>query len=68
MLEKSKANCRKKARYPTEHRARIIGQVSSMRRGVTLWPYRCPHCEQWHLTRRWLPVPSITAEKSGIFA
>lgn len=47
--------CLKKARYPSEREALLFAQ----RTGLTLRPYRCDRCRQFHLTSRtkgkWLP-------------
>ncbi|MET0366460.1 MAG: hypothetical protein ABW169_17580 [Sphingobium sp.] len=40
--------CRKKARYPSEAAALAVVHGS----GITLRPYRCDRCFQFHLTSR----------------
>lgn len=68
MKSKGKRNCRKKARYYSETRARIIGHIQAAKKEITLWPYSCPECGRWHLTRKKNNARPITAESSGIFA
>jgi hypothetical protein len=64
--KKARRNCRKKARYPTEARARIIGAVGG--RVDLLWPYHCKICDHWHLTRKQQHgTPPIMPGQSGIF-
>jgi predicted RNA-binding Zn-ribbon protein involved in translation (DUF1610 family) len=62
----SRRNCRKKSRYKTENRARIVGMISAAKESATLYPYECPHCGQWHLTRQQRDRKPITGESSGI--
>jgi hypothetical protein len=53
---KSQKNCRNKGSYPNESRARILGAYKAS--GVDpLWPYACPECDGWHLTK--LPQPGV---------
>jgi hypothetical protein len=40
--------CTKKASYPTEAEALLVAQRAS----ITLRPYRCDRCQQFHLTSR----------------
>lgn len=40
--------CMKKRRFRTEDAARAVAQAAA----VTLRPYRCALCRQWHLTSR----------------
>jgi hypothetical protein len=40
--------CRKKARYPSAQEAQAIARKAS----ITLRPYRCERCGQFHLTSR----------------
>ncbi|MBU3992967.1 MAG: hypothetical protein KKA12_10575 [Alphaproteobacteria bacterium] len=48
--------CRKKARYRSEADALLAAR----RAGITLRPYRCDRCRQFHLTSRtrgkWMPL------------
>lgn len=45
--------CAEKVRYPSEAAARAVGQASIRRVGglARLWPYACPVCRGWHLTK-----------------
>lgn len=62
----SRRNCRRKARYKSENRARIVGMWSAAKEEATLYPYLCPHCGGWHLTRQERGARPITGESSGI--
>lgn len=62
----SRRNCRKKSRYKTENRARIVGMISAAREAAVLYPYECPHCGEWHLTKQARGQRPITATSSGI--
>ena len=65
----SQRNCRKKGKYPTEARARILGAYKA-KPDFPLWPYVCPECGKWHLTKRrgeGAVQPPIVAGDSGIF-
>lgn len=65
---KSRRNCRRKASYKTEQRARIVGQNAALRSDKSLWPYQCQHCREWHLTSHYQSSAPITPSSSGIFA
>lgn len=66
MTPKAKRNCRKKVRYPTEQRARIVGACKG--HAEMLWPYLCPICSHWHLTsKQQHGTTPITPNNSGIF-
>lgn len=65
--DKSRRDCRRKASYPSEARARIVGQNAAARDDRTLWPYQCRHCRRWHLTSGGGYGLPITAHSSGIF-
>mgnify|MGYP000976653293 CR=1 FL=1 len=49
------AACERKTRYETEQTARLTGR-RIIREGDNapdrLWPYACPNCKGWHLTKR----------------
>lgn len=47
--------CRKKARYRTEEEARAV----ALRANVTLRPYRCALCRNYHLTSRTKGMKSL---------
>lgn len=46
--------CREKRNYPDEVSARAGALLSLEERGnrSTLWVYKCPHCDRWHLTSK----------------
>lgn len=67
MKSKAKSNCRRKGVYPTEARARILGAFKAVC-SHPLWPYVCPECGGWHLTKQpQKGVTPIEAGKAGIF-
>jgi hypothetical protein len=60
------AVCNRKARYPTANDAHL----AAMRATITLRPYRCDRCRQYHLTSRTKGkrVPRPTFAPSAPFA
>jgi hypothetical protein len=45
-IGKQIANCEAKSAYPSEDRAMAFANLHGLRQH----PYRCPVCDQWHLT------------------
>jgi len=63
--KKARRNCRRKVKYPSELRARIVGSNTTT---DMLWPYQCPICRAWHLTsKQQHGTTPITNGNSGIF-
>ena len=44
--------CFRKRAYPTLRKASAVASERSRAEGVPIYPYGCPLCGQWHLTRR----------------
>jgi hypothetical protein len=42
----------KKVPYCSERIAKQYASTSSKRFGGATYPYRCPHCRTWHLTKQ----------------
>jgi hypothetical protein len=50
----ARATCRRKVKYRSEAFARVVGQNTLAKEGdevKTLFPYQCPVCDRWHLSR-----------------
>lgn len=67
-----KTKCEVKRAYHNERACRLAGQKRLRSADLTethtlvLWPYRCPDCAQWHLTRNFQAgMEPITGEKHG---
>ncbi len=64
-MKTSPGVCRRKARYADEASALVVAE----RAEVTLRPYRCELCRQWHLTSRTkgmrLPAFEIARRRAG---
>lgn len=70
-------NCQSMVRYRAEHQARRAGQVLLSHGGhpghaptARLWPFACPHCRGWHLTRlpgRGAPVTADALHEGVVF-
>jgi hypothetical protein len=58
--------CRHKNRYADEHAARAAGMISLEQHNLgysKLWPYQCPLCSRWHLTKKYRKnVQAITLQ------
>jgi hypothetical protein len=51
VTEIERAACERKVNYRTKAEARDKASVRSRGDGVALYPYECPVCSRWHLTR-----------------
>jgi len=51
-LKERYRQCLKKARYRSEHEARLFANRGENKRGVRLRVYECPICGGWHITKR----------------
>lgn len=58
------SECLRKRSYRTARSAVLTAQKAFERRGVELRVYHCPHCGQFHLTKR-LAVPPQTERTSS---
>lgn len=45
--------CKRKARYPTEAKAKEVKRRCEEKRGVRLRVLYCPYCKGWHLTHKY---------------
>ncbi|GEM83920.1 hypothetical protein [Meiothermus hypogaeus] len=41
-----------KYRHPDRCNALRAARIIGKRKGIKLYVYRCPHCQDWHLTHR----------------
>lgn len=62
----SEAKCVSKTRYVSKRIASIRAGQLSEKRGTALFVYRCPHCKDWHLTRR--PPPDNALDDFEVVA
>jgi hypothetical protein len=56
LRQSSPDTCARKVRYPAEASARRASVAMSRKTGTEIEPYKCPHCDGWHIGHR----PQIT--------
>lgn len=48
--EENKLPCYEKVSFDTKNEAAAAGLAADWQHGATLRPYKCVHCNLWHLT------------------
>ena len=48
----AKEICESKSRFDTQEKAQRYAEKGHARSGWKIRPYKCEHCELWHITKR----------------